>query len=622
MVPLRRLLLPSSLPTLATAAAVACLLVAFPAAAQQPGVPVTAVLPPELPWSGRSESLVAAPGDAWITPSEASGLTRTPRYDETVAWLQKLVAVSPDLRLTSIGTSPEGRRIWMVIASRDRAFTPREARATGKAIVLAQAGIHAGEIDGKDAGLMLLRDMTVAGTARELLEGAILLFVPIFNVDGHERFSAYTRINQRGPVEAGWRVTARGQNLNRDYAKLDTEEMRAMVAMIDEWRPHLYLDLHVTDGADYQADITYGFNGPAHASPAIGRWLEDVASPAIDADLRDMGHHPSGLMQFVAEGDPAKGVHGWWAEPRYSNGYGDVRHLPTILLENHSLKSYRQRVLGTRVFLESVLRLAGRERRSLVAATEADAAARRDPVVLEWRPDPARTRPIEFGGVSSATRRSPITGDDVLEWTGQAVTQSAPFRPMDTPGDSVRRPAAYLVPPAWREVIERLAAHGIRTETLMQSQAVEVEMYRLPEAKVSATPIEGRVMVQPGTPVPERRLETFPMLTVHVPTDQPLGDLAVALLEPHAPDSFFRWGFFLPILQQVEYVEPYIMAPTAERMLADDPALAAAFEKALAGDPGLASNPRARLRWFYERTPYADERARLYPVARVPAPGW
>ncbi|MCU0255924.1 MAG: M14 family metallopeptidase [Vicinamibacterales bacterium] len=598
-------------------AALALLLVPALGAAQPR--PVRAVLPPELPWSGRSEALARPASDPWVTPSEASGLTATPRYDETVEWLQKLVSATPDLRMASIGTSPEGRRLWMVIASRDRAFTPREARATGKPIVLAQAGIHAGEIDGKDAGLMLLRDMTVGGTARDVLDQVILLFVPVFNVDGHERFSPYTRINQRGPVEAGWRANARGLNLNRDYAKVDTEEMRAMIAAIDEWRPHLYLDLHVTDGADYQADITYGFNGPEHASPAIGRWLQEVASPAIDADLRAMGHHPSGLMQFVADGDPAKGVHGWWAEPRFSNGYGDLRHLPTILLENHSLKPYRQRVLGTRVFLESVLRLAARERASLLAAIEADASARRDPVVLEWGFDPARTRPIEIGAVSSDTRPSEVTGTEVLLWTGTPVTRTVPFRPMDVPGATVRRPAAYLVPPAWREVIDRLTVHGIRTETLTAPLTLEVEMYRLPEAKVTAAGFEGRVMVQPGTPVLERRRETFPALTVRVPTDQPLGDLAIALLEPHAPDAFFRWGFFLSVLQPTEYVETYIMAPTAERMLADDPALRAEFEKALSADAAFAANPRARLRWFYERTPYADTRVRLYPVAREPS---
>jgi hypothetical protein len=204
----------------------------------------------------------------------------------------------------------------------------------------------------------------------------------------------------------------------------------------------------------------------------------------------------------------------------------------------------------------------------------------------------------------------------VVEWTGGTETRTLPFLPMDRPVSSVARPRAYLVPPAWTDVIARLEVHGIRLERLAAASTREVEVYRVPEAKLATSVVEGRVMVTPGTLVTERRQQAFPAATVRVPTDQPLGDLAIALLEPAGVDSFFRWGFFHAILQQTEYIESYIMAPTAERMLAEDPALSAAFETALAADPALAKNPRARLRWFYERSPFMDERYRVYPVAR------
>src|SRR5688572_7435238 len=182
------------------------------------------VLPPALPWNGASRALMLPATDPWVTPSEATEFRTTPRYDETVAYLRRLVAASPQLRMVSLGKSPEGRDIWMVIASKERAFTPEAMRRTGKPVLFAQGGIHSGEIDGKDAGLMLLRDMTVRGTKRELLDRASFLFVPIFSVDAHERFSRYSRINQRGPEESGWRTTAQNYNLNRDYTKADTLE--------------------------------------------------------------------------------------------------------------------------------------------------------------------------------------------------------------------------------------------------------------------------------------------------------------------------------------------------------------------------------------------------------------
>jgi len=221
------------------------------AVAQQPfsreaGEPI---LPPLIPWDGQSRASVVPKDDPWITPAEKSDLRTSPNYNDTIAWLQKLVAAAPQqLKMISIGKSSDGRDIWMVIASRDRQFTPEALRKTGKPIVLAQAGIHSGEIDGKDAGMMLLRDMTVRGTKRELLDRAHFLFVPIFNVDGHERASRFGRVNQRGPEVMGWRTTSRNLNLNRDYAKarglnrnrLDAEGETLLENFIrEEMRPHV-----------------------------------------------------------------------------------------------------------------------------------------------------------------------------------------------------------------------------------------------------------------------------------------------------------------------------------------------------------------------------------------------
>ncbi len=313
-----------------------------------------AILPPLPEWNGKSRALVVAKDDPWITPAERGDLQTSPPYDETVAWLQKLVAAAPDrLQMLSLGQSPEGREIWMVVATTEKEFTPEALRAGGKPTVLAQAGIHAGEIDGKDAGLMLLRDLTVRGTKKELLERANFLFVPIFNVDGHERSSRFSRVNQRGPEVMGWRTTSRNLNLNRDYAKADAPEMQAMLRALTAWSPDLYLDLHVTDGVDYQYDITFGGNVGSGHSPAISDWLERKFRPAVTRDLTAAGHIPGvvDVPNWIDPLDWRKGFRGWIGDPRFSTGYGDVRHLPTVLLETHSLKPYPQRVLGTYVYL-------------------------------------------------------------------------------------------------------------------------------------------------------------------------------------------------------------------------------------------------------------------------------
>lgn len=574
----------------------------------------TAILPPAIPWNGASRSLVVAANDPWITPSEKDALRTTPRYDETIAYLQRLVAASPNLKMLSLGKSGEGRDVWMVIASKERSFTTEALRRSGKPIVFAQAGIHAGEIDGKDAGLMLLRDMTVRGTKRELLDGANFLFVPIFNVDGHERFNRFTRINQRGPEEGGWRTTSQNYNLNRDYVKADTPEMRAMLRAIDTYKPDLYVDLHVTDGADYQYDITFGWNGPAGWSPSIGTWLDNTFRPAVDRGMQQMGHIPGPL---IFTDDPLSGgVITGQTDARLSNGYGDARHVASILVENHSLKPYDQRVLGTYVFLEQTLRLVARDAKNLREANRVARERREKTIPLSWRiPTNGEIEQMEVLGVESRRTLSPISGGVRIEWLGKPAVTRAPHRKGTEVATSVTRPTAYWVPPSWREVIELLDVHGIRYERIAAPREVDVTMYRFDEPKFGTSQFEGHVRVT-ATATPEKRRERFPAGTLRIPTDQDLGTLAVLMLEPSSPDSLFQWGFFHSMLTPTEYVEGYIMEPMAERMLAEDPKLAAEFQQKIESDATFRGDPRARLQWLYRKTPFYDERAMLYPIGR------
>jgi hypothetical protein len=573
------------------------------------------VLPPLIPWEGKSRELALPPDDPWATPCERSGLLDSPSYDETIAWLERLVEAAPELEMVSLGRSDEGRDVWMVIASAERAFTPEAMRATGKPVLLAQAGIHSGEIDGKDAGMMLLRDMSVRGTRRELLEGASLLFVPILSVDGHERRSPYGRINQRGPRVMGWRTNARNLNLNRDYAKLDVPELRALIRAIREWEPDLYYDIHVTDGMDYQYDITFGAVGKHGHSPQIGSWLHESLIPRISEELRAWGHVPGPMVFSVDRRDLSRGVLDWTPTPRFSNGYGDARHLPTLLVENHSLKPYHQRVLGTYVLLAATLRELAGEGDALRRAIALDRERRPSEVPAAWRVGEGEQPRIDFLGVESRLVPSPITGEQRVEWLGKPITVNIPHVQMNEPALTLAVPEAYWVPPTWPEVIERLAAHGIEMQRIDEARELEVEMLRLSEPELGRAPFEGHVTVT-CTPIPERRMERFPAGSVRVPTDQPLGELAVLLLEPAAPDSFFQWGFFLEVLQRTEYFEAYVLDPLAERMLAEDPELRRAFEQKLAEDEEFAGSARRRLEWFYERTRFFDERWRLYPVAR------
>lgn len=564
-------------------------------------------LPPAPAWHGASEALIAKPDNPWITPSEKTGLTDSPNYEETIAWLRKLCAATPLVTMKEFGRTPQGRPLYYVLARQGTGAKP---------VLLAQAGIHSGEIDGKDAGLMLLRDLAFGGKA-SLLDHATLLFVPVFSADGHERSSEWNRPNQRGPVHQGWRTTAQNLNLNRDYMKADAPEMQAMLALINEWKPALYLDLHVTDGIDYQYDITYGFHGWDGSfawSPQSGAWLDKTWRPAMDAALKAAGHIPGGLVFPVNNRDLTQGITAGPGDPRFSNAYGDLRHIPSVLVENHSLKPYKQRVLGTYVLLEASLKTLGDQAAAVRTAIAADAAARPATIAMNWSGNSDAQVTIDFAGIAYEEFVSPASGAKEVRWLGTPKTyEKLTVHVNNKPGVELRRPKAYWVPATKSEIIERLARHGITFEKITAPRPVDVAVYRLVDPAPAAQPFEGRHLlttkVKSGT-----RTEIFPAGSIRVPTDQPLGDLAVALLEPESADSFLAWGFFPEILQRTEYIDGYVIAPLAEKMLADDPALKAQFEAKLAAEPKFAANPTARLQWFYERTKFYDERYLLYPV--------
>lgn len=577
------------------------------------------ILPPLQPWSGLSEALIAKPADPWITPSEKTGLTETPSYDETIAYLRKLDKASSLISLQEFGHTAQGRSLYLVIAGRGRAFSPGALRKNGRPTLLVQAGIHSGEIDGKDAGLMLLRDIAFRGKA-SLLDRANLLFVPIFNADGHERSSEWNRPNQRGPLRQGWRTTAQNLNLNRDYMKADSPEMQAMLRLINEWDPALYIDVHVTDGLDEQYDITFGYNGDSGSfswSPHISQWFNEVYRPATEAALKAMGHIPGQFFEISDETDLARGLSVGPSLPRYSNGYGDLRHLPTVLVETHSLKPYRQRVLGTYVLLEASLRALGTQGPALRQAVAADEAVRPALIPLNAGKTTGERKAMDFLGVSYETYISPATGTKEIRWLGTPKLYSGLPITLEKPDVEVARPKAYWVPVTKPEIIARLKLHGIRMETQPTPRTVTLEMYRLvnpqPQTNDGFHPYESRYTLKADVKA-QTRQELFPAGSVRVPTAQPLGDLAVALLEPQSEDSLFAWGFFLEILQRTEYIEGYVLAPMAERMLASDPKLKEGFETKLREDPKFAADPEARKRWFYEQSPYYDDRYLLYPV--------
>ena len=320
----------------------------------------------------------------WVTPTEASNYRNTPDYDATMRYLRRVEAAAPgQVRIEPFGTTGEGRELDLVLASRDGVFDPTALHAAHRPIVLVQNSIHSGEMDGKDASLALLRDMVITKSEAKLLDRAVFVFIPIYNADGFADLSPYNRINQNGPELMGWRGNGTNLNLNRDYMKAQTPEARAFWKMFEHWVPDFFVDDHVTDGADFQYDVTFTIDGGPDVDPAIAAWVNDTVTPELVRDVdqtRDetKGHLASPTyIQLVDENDPSKGL-GYFADPpRYSGGAMILENRPGMLVEMHMLKDYRTRVTGNYALLKSLLQVVNRDADKLLAMNAAaDARAK------------------------------------------------------------------------------------------------------------------------------------------------------------------------------------------------------------------------------------------------------
>ncbi len=569
----------------------------------------------------------AAPPDAWITPAEAGGFRATPSYDETMAFLRRLAAASPAVRLTRFGVSPQGRDMPLVIVSAEGAFTPeaahRLAREEGKPVVLVQNGIHAGEIDGKDASLMLLRDL-VLGRLPEVLEAATLLVVPIYNVDGHERVSPYNRPQQDGPAQGmGFRTSAQGLDLNRDHLKAASPEARAVLDLFNRWRPHLHVDDHVTNGAQFDWVLTWSWAEAPLLHPALDAWM-DRHLPVALAATEAAGHPAGPYVSLLDAADPAKGFESAILEPRFATGYYPLRNRPSVLVEMHSYKPYRERVLANRAFLEALLREAGRGGAALVAAVaaaEADTVSRGRPgadpseAVLSWQAGgEADSRLVPFH--DWYMEDSVAMGAPILRYREETRAVEVPWLHAPVPVATVSLPRGYVVLAGWPQVEARLAAHGLRVERLTAHAEVAVETIRVRDVAYSADPYQGTHRATSLAVEREAGTRTVPAGSLWVPADQPDFAVAVQLFEPEAPDSLFSWGLLSAVTERKEYIDPRVLERLVREMLADG-AVRASWEAALAADPALAGDARARWAWWYRQTPHWDDTVGLLPVLRV-----
>ena len=572
--------------------------------------------------------------------AEASDFKKTGRYDEVIRLCKAYQRSYPkQVRCTRFGQTPEGRPMMALIATRTGAFMPEQAKRRGIPVLLVQGGIHAGEIDGKDAGFLALRDVLDGRAAStgmvSVLDKQVVIFVPVFNIDGHERFGKWNRPNQVGPDEMGWRTTAQNFNLNRDYAKADAPEMQAMLALVNAWDPLAYIDLHVTDGAKFEHDIAIQVE-PVYAGDVRLRKIGLAFRGAVINDLAETGSLPLPFYpSFNVNDDPASGFTDGVAPPRFSTGYFLTRNRFGMLVETHSWKDYATRVRATRNTVVSVIsQIAehGAEWRkaALVADLQAAGIAGQS-VELSYKAS-EKKRVIDFRGYEYTRTMSDVSGalmtryDDTKPqiWKLTVRDDVVPNLRIVAPRGGYIVPAAHA---AW--VGEKLRQHGIVFRKLSKSFInAELEVFRAEKVTFSGgsneshqeLKIEGKwqTVAKNESLAAEAQLgSSIQPGSLFVPIAQARSLLVMALLEPQAPDSFLAWGYFNNAFERKEYMEDYVAEAVAREQMAADPTLVAAFKNRLANDAEFAKSPAARLDFFAKRHQSWDQRFNVYPVMRV-----
>ncbi len=558
---------------------------------------------------------------AWLTHFEKSNQLESPDYENTLKYFQKFADSTPYVKIKTIGLTPQGRELKVIIVSKDKTFTPEQAKKTGKAIVLIQNGIHPGEVEGKDACMLLLREILITKEKQCLLDNTILLVIPVLNVDGHERTSPFNRPNQNGPKKMGWRTNALNLNLNRDYLKADSPEIRSFLKLFNDWLPDFMIDNHTTNGADYQYHVTYGIETHQNIDRGLISWIDKKYLPHLLSKVEDDGFIVGPYMEFQA-GTVESGIVNLPAPPRLSHGYCATQNRICLLVETHSLKPFANRVFSTKSMMENSISFVNDNHKELISLNkQADketvkyylSAKKKFPLVLKGN---GKFDKYLFKGFEWYDEYSDLTGTTVRKYTNKPMELEIPIFNKANSEKKISVPVAYLIPQQFSEIIDVIKTHQIKFNVLKSTKTVEVEKYKFEDVQFAPRPYEGRQL-------PSFKCDSFIEIvdveagTLIVHTNQRQLRVIVNLLEPEAPDSFVNWGFFNAFFERKEYAEAYVMEPYAKKMLEENQTLRSEFYKKLNEDELFRNNGGERLDFFYKHSPFYDKGENVYPILRI-----
>lgn len=551
------------------------------------------------------------------TRFETSKGNQSPAYHEIIDWWQKLDAQSGKVKMQSMGMTDAGFPLHLVIVAANGDYNFDNIRKNNKRVLLINNGIHPGEPDGIDASMLLVRDIIDNKVA--LPDNIVLAIIPVYNIGGCLNRSANYRVDQNGPEEFGSRGNSQNLDLNRDFIKCDSKEARAFAEIFHLTDPDIFIDNHVSNGADYQHIMTLLSSQHSKLGGVMGEYMNKTLEPGIYASMKEKGYD---LVPYVSFGGntPDAGMTAYFDGPRYSSGYASLWHSFAFVPETHMLKTYEQRVWATYYLMKSFIEFTNKNSatiKQLRDQTKASVKTQTD-FPVSWTLNRNKFDSVTFKGFEAGRKPSNVSGQPRLYYDrSKPYEKKIKYFNFFDNKTVIKKPVAYIIPQGWWKVIDLLKINKVQMRQLSKDSSMEVEVYRIDDYKTAARPYEMHHMNSDVKTVSTMKTMKFRKGDYIIPMNQVANRFLMEVLEPQADDSYFAWNYFDGILGQKEGYSGYAFEEIAEDYLKNNPSVKEKLEQRRATDTAFAKNGSAQLNFVYQNSPYFEPDYLRYPVYRI-----
>ncbi len=553
----------------------------------------------------------------FTTKFESSGGTQSPPYHEIISWWQKLDQSSGKVKLITMGMTDAGFPLHLVVISNNGDYNFDNIRKNNKRVILVNNGIHPGEPDGIDASMILARD--IVSNKYRIADNIVLALIPVYNIGGCLDRSTNYRVDQNGPEAFGFRGNSQNLDLNRDFIKCDSKDARAFTEIYQMTDPDVFLDNHVSNGADYQHIMTLICTQHSKLGGVLGEFMNKEFEPGLYASMKQKGYD---LIPYVnAFGDsPDNGWPEFFEGPRYSSGYAALWHTFSFVAETHMLKPYDERVRSTIELMKSIIDFTtknGETIKKLRNQTK-EIVKTQTEFAISWVSDRTRSSKRLYKGYTAARKPSEVSGLQRLYYDRtKPYEKEVPFYNYYNAGTIIKKPKAYIIPQGWWTVIDLLKLNRVQMSAFKKDTAIEVEVYRIDDYKSSPRPYEMHHINSDVKVSTSIQKISFRKGDWYIPMNQVANRFLMETLEPQADDSYFAWNFFDGVLAQKEGYSGYAFEDIAADYLRNNPSVKTALEQRRATDTAFAKNARAQLNFVYQNSPWLEPAFMRYPIYRI-----